>query len=125
LKFLNFLHASEGLKDELRHSYTSKSRQESVADHSWRMALMAIVLEPSEGVDVLKCLKMAIVHDLPEALAGDTFALQARDGRKQKARELAAMKVLCKKLGDSREFNELLKLWLLNSNRFPPKNLVS
>ncbi|MFA6446590.1 MAG: HD domain-containing protein, partial [Candidatus Paceibacterota bacterium] len=40
---LKFLHESEALKRQLRHSWLSDGRQESVAEHTWRMALMAMV----------------------------------------------------------------------------------
>ncbi|MBI2427686.1 MAG: HD domain-containing protein [Ignavibacteriales bacterium] len=70
---LSLLHLAEKLKFELRHSYTSSGRQESVAEHTWRMALMAILLEPylDQKIDVAKTLKMIIIHDLVEAEAGD------------------------------------------------------
>lgn len=70
---LLFLHEAEGLKWELRHSWLSDGRQESVAEHTWRMALMALVLhkEVDESVDLFHVLKMIIVHDLGEVYAGD------------------------------------------------------
>ena len=70
---LNFLHAAEGLKKELRHSWLSDGRRESVAEHTWRMALMAIVLQPevNPALDLGHVLKMIIVHDLGEVYAGD------------------------------------------------------
>lgn len=70
---LKFLHESEGLKRELRHSWLSDGRRESVAEHTWRMALMAITLckEVDENIDVGHVLKMIIVHDLGEVYAGD------------------------------------------------------
>ena len=63
---LNCLHQSEGLKRELRHSWLSNGRRESVAEHTWRMALMAIVLhkEVDSNIDISHTLKMIIVHDL-------------------------------------------------------------
>lgn len=70
---LKFLHEAEGLKRELRHSWLSDGRQESVAEHTWRMALMALVLqkEVDESIDLSHVLKMIIVHDLGEVYAGD------------------------------------------------------
>jgi len=70
---LSLLHLAEKLKFELRHSYTSAGRQESVAEHTWRMALMAILVEPylDQKIDIAKTLKMILVHDLVEAEAGD------------------------------------------------------
>lgn len=43
-KLLEALHTAEKLKDTTRHCYTSKGRHESVAEHSWRIALMAFWL---------------------------------------------------------------------------------
>lgn len=70
---LSLLHLAEKLKFELRHSFTSSGRQESVAEHTWRMALMAMLLEPylDQKIDIGKTLKMIIIHDLVEAEAGD------------------------------------------------------
>lgn len=71
---LKVLELAEKLKDELRHSYTSTGRQESVAEHTWRMALMAVLIEPllTKKVDTARLLKMIIIHDLVEAEAKDT-----------------------------------------------------
>lgn len=69
-----FIHEAERLKNELRHSYTSAGRQESVAEHCWRMSLMAIVLQPKldKRVNVEKLLKMIVIHDIVEIRARDT-----------------------------------------------------
>jgi len=68
---------AERLKFELRHSYTSIGRQESVAEHTWRMSLMAVLIEPllKQKVDTVRLLKMIIIHDLVEAEAKDVSAL--------------------------------------------------
>lgn len=73
LGILNFLHEAEGLKRELRHSWLSDGRRESVAEHTWRMALMAISLhkEVDQKIDIGHVLKMIVVHDLGEVYAGD------------------------------------------------------
>ncbi|WP_261852326.1 HD domain-containing protein [Clostridium folliculivorans] len=70
LELINF---SEKLKYELRHSYLSNGRQESVAEHSWRLSLMAIMIEKhlTKPIDLEKLLKMTIIHDLVEAEVGD------------------------------------------------------
>ena len=70
---LDFLALSEGLKRELRHSWLSDGRRESVAEHSWQMALMAILIQPhlEEPVDLGRTLEMIVVHDLVEAFVGD------------------------------------------------------
>src|SRR6056297_1491823 len=72
-KVLKLLNLAEKLKFELRHSWLSNGRQESVAEHSWRLALMVVLLAPhlGEPVNMEKALKMALIHDLVEAEAGD------------------------------------------------------
>jgi putative hydrolase of HD superfamily len=74
---LQVLTLAERLKFELRHSYTSAGRQESVAEHCWRMSLMAVLIEPllTEKVNTARLLKMIIIHDLVEAEARDISAL--------------------------------------------------
>jgi len=74
---LKVLTLAERLKFELRHSYTSSGRQESVAEHTWRMSLMAVLVEPllKQKVDTARLLKMIILHDLVEAEATDISAL--------------------------------------------------
>ena len=74
---LKVLTLAERLKFELRHSYTSNGRQESVAEHTWRMSLMAVLIEPllTKKVDIARLLKMIIIHDLVEAEAKDVSAL--------------------------------------------------
>jgi len=74
---LKILTLAEKLKFELRHSYTSNGRQESVAEHTWRMSLMAVLIEPllTQKVDTARLLKMIIIHDLVEAEAKDISAL--------------------------------------------------
>jgi putative hydrolase of HD superfamily len=74
---LSVLKLAERLKFELRHSYTTSGRQESVAEHTWRMSLMAVLIEPllKQKVDTARLLKMIILHDLVEAEAKDISAL--------------------------------------------------
>ena len=91
---LDFLKLSEGLKRELRHSWLSDGRRESVAEHSWQMALMAILVHPhlDEPVDLGRTLELIVVHDLVEALVGDVpyFDTSERKRLKQQ-REAAAI----------------------------------
>lgn len=69
---LDFLRASERLKTVRRSAYTSTGEQESVAEHTWRLALMAMLLSGSfPDVDFARLVKICIVHDLGEAIGGD------------------------------------------------------
>jgi len=70
-----FLRAAEGLKTARRSGWTSAGQQESVAEHTWRLCLMALVLHPSfPGVDFARLIKICIIHDLGEAIGGDVPA---------------------------------------------------
>jgi putative hydrolases of HD superfamily len=81
---LDFLRASERLKATHRSAYTSEGQQESVAEHTWRLCLMAMVLAPEfPGVDFARLVKICLVHDLGEAVGGDVPA-------PEQARRLAA-----------------------------------
>lgn len=70
--YLNILHVAERLKDTPRHCTTSKRRVESVAEHSWRVSLMALLLKKEfQDVDVDKVVSMCLIHDLGECFTGD------------------------------------------------------
>ena len=72
---LEFLRATERLKVVTRSAYTSAGKQETVAEHSWRLCLMALVLRDEfPDVDLGKLLAMCVVHDLGEAIGGDVPA---------------------------------------------------
>lgn len=85
-EFIDFLHLAERLKDNTRHSTTSQGRPESVAEHSWRVALMAMLLSgEAEGVDLNKVLRMCVIHDLGEAInRGHSFFLENRSGHSKR-----------------------------------------
>lgn len=77
---LDILHIAERLKDTTRHCYTSGGRHESVAEHSWRMSLMAyLVAEEFPEADITKLLKMCLIHDLGECFTGDIPAFDKTD----------------------------------------------
>lgn len=76
-ELLDFLHTAEKLKCNTRHSYTSTRRHESVAEHSWRLVLMAFLLKDQiPGADMDKVLRMCLIHDLGEAVTGDIPAFE-------------------------------------------------
>lgn len=71
-RFLDILHLCEKLKNNTRHADTSTGRRESVAEHCWRLALMAMFLrEEFPAVDMDKVAEMCLIHDLGEAFTGD------------------------------------------------------
>ena len=76
-KLIEVLSVAERLKDAVRHSYTSGGRRESVAEHSWRITLMAyFVSDEFPEADLLKIMKMCLIHDLGEAFTGDIPAFE-------------------------------------------------
>lgn len=85
---LTFLRDAEKLKNVTRTSWTSKGNRESVAEHTWRLCLMALVLAPEFGdVDAAKLLKLCVIHDLGEAIGGDISAtLQPPEGKAEQER---------------------------------------
>jgi putative hydrolase of HD superfamily len=87
---------------------------ESVADHSWRVALMTLAVSSEAGVDVGRALRMALLHDVQEALVGDIMPPQHSGVSEadKHAKELAAVEELRALLGaDNALGAELVELW--------------
>ena len=87
-ELLRVLHTAERLKDETRHCYTSGGRHESVAEHSWRLALTALFLRDEfSALDMDKVIRMCLIHDLGECFTGDipTFLKSDGDERREQA----------------------------------------
>lgn len=89
-ELLNILSVAEKLKCNTRHCYTTNGRKESVAEHSWRLALMAMLISKEEEfqhADMDKVIRMCLIHDLGEAFTGDipTFEKGAADEAKEDA----------------------------------------
>ena len=85
-KLIETLAVEERLKDATRHCYTSRGRSESVAEHSWRITLMAyLVSDEFPEADLKKLMKMCLIHDLGEAFTGDipTFEKSEKDEEKE------------------------------------------
>ena len=79
-ELLEFLAMAEKLKCNTRHSYTSSGRHESVAEHSFRLALMAyMVSDEVPEIDTDKVIKMCLIHDLGEAITGDIPSFEKTD----------------------------------------------
>ena len=84
--FLEILHTAERLKDTPRHCTTSKGRRESVAEHSWRITLMAFLLRDEfPEADMDRVMRMCLIHDLGECFTGDipVFAKTGADRKKE------------------------------------------
>ena len=114
-KEMNFLHLADRLKKEMRHCWNTDGRRESVAEHSWRLPLMVFRYADrlDQPVNISKCLKMALIHDLPEAIASDLPVIQQTTEKKaqQLAKEIEAIQQIRQLLND-KNGQEVLDLWL-------------
>jgi len=85
-ELLSILRLAAKLKTTDRHCWTAPDRKESVADHSWRISLMAMLLRPEfPEADMDKVIKMCLIHDIGEAFTGDipTFWKTSADEEKE------------------------------------------
>lgn len=98
-KYIEFLRVIEKLKCNTRHSWTSNGRQESVAEHSWRLAIMAMLCKDEyPTLDIDKVIKMCLIHDLGEAITGDIPAFlktEEHEQAEEKALESLLMLLPC------------------------------
>ena len=97
---LQFFLMSGRLKTEMRRGWVKKlgmPRPESVADHSYRTALMTMLFSDSLGLDTGKALRLALLHDLPEAIVGDAMP-EERSGKRKTDIETKAMEELLSEL---------------------------
>lgn len=87
---IEFILEADKMKNIFRQNIVlDRSKYENDAEHSWHFALMAMVLSEytDEEVDLLRVLKMALIHDIVEIYAGDTFAYNAKENINKKQRE--------------------------------------
>jgi putative hydrolases of HD superfamily len=92
-KQIRFILEVEKLKTVLRMTpLLDASRRENDAEHTWELALMAVLLAEyaDEPVDLARVVKMILIHDIVEIDAGDTFIYDAKAVTDQEAREIAA-----------------------------------
>ncbi|HVT71994.1 MAG TPA: HD domain-containing protein [Lacunisphaera sp.] len=91
---MEFIVEVDKLKEVFRQTVLTQSRRaENSAEHSWHFALMVVVLAEHSNhqpLDVLRVLKMALIHDLVEIDAGDTFAYDTKNMADQHEREAVA-----------------------------------
>ena len=110
---MHFLAEADKLKNVLRQTYTTdKTRKENSAEHSWHFALTAITLyeyRVIDDVDINRVLKMAVIHDLVEIYAGDTYAYDEKGNETKQERERIAADKLFALLPteQSREFRSI------------------
>ena len=92
-KQMEFILEVDKVKKIVRQTYLSDaSRKENDAEHSWHLALMAVLLKEysNEDVDLAKVIPMVLIHDLVEIDAGDTYAYDEAGKATQREREVKA-----------------------------------
>jgi putative hydrolase of HD superfamily len=108
---LAFLREAERLKTVTRSGWTSQGERESVAAHTWRLCLMAMLLYGgAPGVDLARLLRMCLVHDLGEALGGDVPAPEQQAAAPKAGQERADLLRLAAPLPASLR-DEIVELW--------------
>jgi len=112
-KQMNFIKEMDKLKSIRRRSLLiNEDRAENDAEHSWHLALAAIILSEysSEKIDLLKVMKMVIIHDIVEIDAGDTYCYDKEGLKTQEKREMEAAQKLFGMLPKDQK-TELFTLW--------------
>lgn len=113
LQQIEFIKEIDKLKYiERRTSLFNSSRRENDAEHSWHLAVMAIILaeHANEKVDILKVVKMLLIHDLVEIDAGDTFLYDTQKNHTNTDEErLAADRIFG--LLPLAQKDELIEIW--------------
>ncbi|MBO4423141.1 MAG: HD domain-containing protein [Clostridia bacterium] len=88
-EYLKLTHTAEKLKDTTRHCYTSGGRRESVAEHCFRIAYMALFLKDEfPEADTDKVVRMCLLHDMGEAFTGDIPSFLKTEDHERTEREL-------------------------------------
>lgn len=121
---LEFIKQAERLKSVVREAWTTTGRRESTAEHSWRLALLAMLLAPSFEVDMEKTLMMCLIHDLGELYVGDISAASNPDEAQKHAQEERDVRSVLSLLPEA-QGEMLLSLWQeYNDNSTPEAKLV-
>lgn len=112
-KQIEFVLVIDEMKNVLRRNLVADgSRRENDAEHSWHLAMLAMILEEysAEKVDIERVLRITLVHDLVEVYAGDTFAYDAKGNEDKLDREIEAANKLFGML-DPVQGAEIRALW--------------
>lgn len=108
-ELLKILSVAEKLKCRTRHCCTSSGRRESVAEHSWRLTLTAMLLTSEfPDADMNKVIRMCLIHDLGEAFEGDIPAFEKQDNDRNREDELFAQWVASFPQPEQEEWHKLL-----------------
>ena len=120
---IRFILEIDKLKSIIRQSYLlAGTRQENSAEHSWHVALMAMLLAEyaDQSVDLLRSLKMLLIHDIIEIDAGDTYCYDEAEALNQSSRESAAAERLFGLLPED-QMEEFRDLWAEFEARSTPE----
>ena len=112
-KQLEFIREIDKEKQIFRQTYLADGkRKENDAEHAWHMAIKTLLLNEyaSEEIDVLKTIRMILIHDVVEIDAGDTYAYDEAAKLTQRAREEAAAKRIFGMLPEDQAV-EMMDLW--------------
>ncbi|SCJ48710.1 5'-nucleotidase yfbR [uncultured Clostridium sp.] len=108
---VSFMQIIEPLKSATRTAWTQTGRRESVAEHSWRLAMLGLLVSlQNQHLDGGRLVALCLVHDLAECLTGDVSAAARPDAAQKRAQEYRAMKELCAPLS-ALEREALFSLW--------------
>ncbi|XP_074570345.1 uncharacterized protein LOC141826921 [Curcuma longa] len=110
---IDFLTLCHRLKTTKRKGWIKHGidHPESIADHMYRMALMSLVAGEIPGVDRERCIKIAIVHDIAEAIVGDITPSDGIPKAEKSRREQEALDEMCRILGGGLMADEIQELW--------------
>ncbi|CAL9126656.1 unnamed protein product [Musa textilis] len=110
---IDFLTLCHRLKTTKRKGWINHgiNHPESIADHMYRMALMALIAGDIPGLDRERCMKIAIVHDIAEAIVGDITPSDGVPKAEKSRREQEALNEMCKILGGGLRADEIQELW--------------
>ncbi|KAK3156163.1 hypothetical protein QOZ80_2AG0103650 [Eleusine coracana subsp. coracana] len=111
---IDFLTLCYRLKTTKREGWVRRGVQgpESIADHMYRMGVMALIAADLPGVDRDRCVKMAIVHDIAEAIVGDITPSDNVPKEEKSRREKEALDHMCQLLGGGPRAQEIRELWM-------------
>lgn len=109
--YLNFLKTIEGIKSVTRTAWTESGRHESTAEHSWRLAMLALVLKDEfPELDNYKVLTMCLIHDMGELYTGDIPAIENPCAEDKESREHEDVSKIFGTLPETAG-TKLLELW--------------
>ncbi|MBI3305179.1 HD domain-containing protein [Candidatus Parcubacteria bacterium] len=121
-QIVEFLKEIDKLKEVKRQVHTTSGRQENSAEHSWHLALAVWLLKDELGfrLNTAKAVELALVHDLVEIYAGDTYFFDTEGHRDKNAREQKALVRLARQLPKPLG-RELRQLWNEYETKYSPE----